>query len=153
MPPPESTSRNYLPKYIPIQNRSPSTPTPQLTFKPYYHRVSRGEEKWEEYAQIVERNFAEGKRTPYLGLHRAYGIYSCSHCKHLWGSAGSWADFPLMCIYCRANVYPHYQFKLRKRKEGRKLNGHDRSVREKKHKRELCLRCKILGYSCVTEFY
>ncbi|XP_058117130.1 zinc finger CCHC domain-containing protein 24-like [Anopheles coustani] len=83
----------------------------------------------------------EGKAlTPYQGNRRSFGAFKCDGCNRSWFSGNSWANFGQQCESCLAYVYPHKQWRLKKRKKSNDAN--------KAHPVDLCGKCKSLGRSC-----
>ncbi|CAD7088388.1 unnamed protein product [Hermetia illucens] len=91
--------------------------------------------------------------TPYQGSSRCFGKYKCPKCNRAWASACSWANTWQQCNACKSKVYPHNQWKLKKRKNQKPTKpDEDADAKIKGHIKELCEKCRIIGSNCLKYF-
>ena len=93
----------------------------------------------EEHPKVRKK---DEKFTKYQGQKKSIGEFSCLKCKRWWISYNTWSNCAQECIKCHTQNYPYRQRPLHK-PDG--LYVMDRS---KPHLKNLCGKCKTLGYCC-----
>ena len=78
----------------------------------------------------------------------ASGSFYCTKCANYWTSAHSWILYKQKCFYCNKKVFP-YSLKQHQNWGSSKQTGGPK----KNHKKELCDKCKELGYECKNFAY